>query len=250
MFEIKTHKLGIQKAKTFINDYRTQEKPKDMLCEEWEEYRIKRNDVLIYLKRLIGCNVDNNRFKERNEPDPIETTKFKNLNPDLKALHFAKSHIINNGTVSFNLNEVQRIDTAKLIMKRYALLNGEMGTGKTGQIFTVAESRKVKQKIILSSAVSIKQTWRPFLTANKKTFKIIKTSLDLDYSFEYWIITTNQLYQNKHLTERINKALSKISYNVQFLFDESHRMGPIGSSTQRAVYKAFINALCQVFILI
>lgn len=138
-------------------------------------------------------------------------------------------------------NEMQLADLGLILQKKYAILNWQMGTGKTSAIAAWARYKEQSNTFIVSAALAINMTWEPFMRRHNKKYIIPKTISDIEnlQKGTYVLLTLDYLIK---LRRHIKKYVKMISYNINFVFDESDEITNPGAKRTQAVLDCFRKA--------
>ena len=134
---------------------------------------------------------------------------------------------------------LQKHDLNLVLQKRYALLNWQQGSGKTAAVYHRAKYllkfRKVRNAVILAPAIATHMTWIPFLTVNRKRFKMIKTESDLENIPEgmFLVVSTSMLGR---LKQGLTRFVKRTSRKLCLVFDESDEItNPMSQRTRNVL---------------
>lgn len=244
LFEIKAHKGGkvLSKALALLDQLKSQEKPHGVDHKEWMKIALTEAKVLSRLRLMIGKSKKKRTKKESPAPCSIETTLFSKVRPHLKDIDFSNKFTFKNASGEWSLNDIQKEDCAKLITKKYSILNAEQGTGKTAMSFCVSERRNTRLTIVLAPALAVATTWADHLNQNGKTFQVIKKRSDVRFDVDYWLISFTGLSLGHKFPKFIKRQLRRISNNVQVVVDESDEMSNRNSKRYKAARTALSKA--------
>ena len=166
-------KLG--KCRAYLDKYLTQKQPEGMKYEEWQRIRITENKVLAYLRKALQSQNPKRKDPPRNNFDRPERRRryevewqsipFEELPPDPEIDRFLRCIVYTSRETGKEkrLNEIQLLDTNRILQKRYGFLQWEQGAGKTLHGIANAVYRilfnKVRHVFIVSTAISIRNNW-------------------------------------------------------------------------------------------
>lgn len=186
----------------------------EMVLEEDYSF-VDQTYMPVYKRRLGSYKRQSPAFKDI-QPDPV-ITRF------LDEFNLAKE---STGEV-IRLNEKQKADLNLIFQKKYGFLCWQMGGGKTiGAICWhkyLYENTNIRNGIVVSSAISIYQTWASVLPDFKKDYIIIKRIRDLDRikPRQIILITFEMLVK---LQKHLKKFIMQHSNNFALVIDESDEM--------------------------
>lgn len=226
-------------ALALVKKYNDQVRPDGMDYDEWEKVRLTEAKVLAQLRKYAGHKSKRKRKVDSRPADPIQLTPFSEIRPSAEVVSYLDGFTFKDNRGEHHLTEIQKSDVAKILMKRYGILNWEQGCGKTPAAFAVAEYRK-QLNVVIAPALAINGTWKPFLQTNKRTFQIVKKLNHVRTDVDYLLFSYSQLACKRTLVRQIKKTLSNVS--IHLICDESDEMTNRGSKTYKAVRSAFGSA--------
>lgn len=216
LFEAKREgQKNYNKALNLLSEYQNQKKPQDLTSEEWNKTKLTEQKVIWRLKRLAG----HKKTKRKKTARPVRQLQPFATEYPLSVDIFLEDFKFNNAHGTFSLNEIQKEDIAKSILKERSILNWEQGIGKTVAAYAVTQYRRARANIILAPALAIETTWKDHLDINGHSYKVVKSESDLDLSVDYLLITFTAL--DNRLSKKIRTLLRTISNNCQLIVDES-----------------------------
>lgn len=245
IYEIKQHRKPEQyiKALALIEKFQKQERDWRIPDQEWSKIALTEGKVLANLRKLAGFKPKKKRKAIIRPASTIQVTPFEFIQPSPELTKYVNKYRFINKFGTFQLNEIQQLDTARLISKPYAILNAEQGTGKTPQGYAVAEYRNVKKRIIISTSTAVDITWKNHLTFQGKTFKKINNISDIDMSVDYWLFSFDILSRRGRRFQKVVKGkLRKMRNNVQVIIDESDEMSNRSANRYKAIRAIFVKA--------
>lgn len=219
LFELQTHahtQKYYSRALEWVEKFRDQVKPGGMSEKEWEATKITEGKVLSYIKKyfkaaelervgakekqLQQISAKRQRKKERGYALSRLTWEQVEICPTLAQYCTEFSFVGGKGT-ECHFTDLQSYDLNRILQKPYALLNWEQGGGKTGVGHAwsnyLLTKKLVTKAVVLSTALSIKSTWKDHLTRNKESFKIVEKWEDLWAEVDYLLISFSMLAKLK-----------------------------------------------------
>lgn len=145
---------------------------------------------------------------------------------------------IGKGKKLCKFNAFQLNDLNFILQKRFAILNWQQGCGKTPAAHAWAKYKPMRNTFIVSAALAINLTWKPYLDNHKEKYVQVKTlkdvmnlqpgvfvllSFDFITRYEYWL-------------KRYIKANSQ---KVNLIFDESDEITNHAAKRTRAILNIF-----------
>ncbi len=143
---------------------------------------------------------------------------------------------------AYYFSKIQAFDANVIAQKDYASLNYEQGTGKTALSYAIMKyktnERNLRNVFVVSSAISIHQTWLEFMELQKENYVLITSLKDLEglKNGYYALITIEMLRKYKRQIKRYIKLNNE---RVGLLFDESHNLANANSKRTKATIDVF-----------
>lgn len=137
------------------------------------------------------------------------------------------------------LTELQKHDLSIALQRPYYILNWQQGSGKTPAALAWALYQPLNHVLVVSAALAINLTWKPFLTLNKVPFAHISHLSDLKKikPGDFLLISTDAIIKlKKHMQKFVKLQSNKIS----LIFDESDEI-----TNHNAKRTAAILAVCR-----
>lgn len=220
LYEMQTHRHLTRfypNAVQFIKRFQSQVKPESITYEKWAKTAITEKEVIGYFKRCFTL-AEKGEKKEPQQLSPKRSrqkervyqqfrTKFEDIEPQPEASVWidAFSFIGGKGT-ECKFTPIQRDDLNRLIQKRYALLNWEMGAGKTAVSLAWAMwqlmSYKAVQVIVCSTKLSIESTWADHLTRNGIPYRIVNKRSDYRADVPVLLLTFDGMKRSRRVTAK------------------------------------------------
>lgn len=170
------------------------------------------------------------RLREQNMAFP----KMKPL-PEL-SVYLDNATFVNKDLEVCEFTNLQKHDLNLVLQKRYALLNWQQGSGKTGAVYQRAKYllkfNKVRNVIILAPAIATNMTWEPFLRNNRERFRLIRGYKDLEAvaAGTFLVVSTSMLHKLKRYLMRFIKLSAR---RICLVFDESDEItNPVSQRTR------------------
>ena len=260
LFDIKRSKHVKHKYNECFNYYQqyyNQVKPESMKYEEWESIRITKKEVIDMLKNTLSSQhkkkstYKNNMGKvlRRKEKEYInQSQKFDNMKIDKNIENWLSDSVLFNYIegVETKLNDKQKYDLNKILQKKYALLQWDMGSGKSYTSLHYGkyrlEKNNCKNIFVVAPAIAIKNTYVDMLENFNLPFRIINTKDDINKinRGEFLLFTFNMVIK----TERwIKKFLKQQGKNFALILDESDSICNIDSKRCKSVLSCFRSSI-------
>lgn len=155
----------------------------------------------------------------------MQNLRFADMEEDVNLKEYLdRSTFINKDGEACEFTALQKHDLNLVLQKRYALLNWQQGSGKTAAVYYRArfllKFRKVRNAIILAPAIATNMTWIPFLSVNRKRFRVIRAESDLTNVPEgmFLVVSTSMLGK---LRRGLVRYVKQTSRKLCLVFDES-----------------------------
>lgn len=140
------------------------------------------------------------------------------------------------------LNEMQMHDTNLFLQKNYNFVQWEQGSGKTITGLAQAAYRmahnNIRNVIILSTAIAIRNNWVGMMECNRKKYVLIEKVEDIRSikRGQFVLITLNKLVE---LERFMKEFIRKGSQKYYLIFDESDNISNPYSKSTKAVLNCF-----------
>lgn len=176
----------------------------EALIKAAQEQGVELKDVEIIAPTKNAPSAKTLRRKERGYA--LSRTSFEDIPSNVPNLQkwVGEFTFIGGKNTACKFNEKQAHDFVKILQKPYALLSWEQGSGKTGVGHARAEYlRRAKitaKTVILSTATSIKITWKNHLKRNNASFIIVEKWEDIFAPVDYLLISFTSLTRKKSNT--------------------------------------------------
>jgi hypothetical protein len=171
-----------------------------------------------------------------------QTTSFKETTRNEKIDRFLdKFAFYNNKMQKCKFNEIQKQDLGLIFQKRYAILNWEMGGGKTCAAAAWAKFNPEHGTFIVGPSLAIEMTWEKFMILhNKKYIKVtsLKDVQKIDNS-TFVLISTGYVIKYK---KQLKSWIKKQGYKINFIFDESDEITSPSAKRTQAILDVFRRA--------
>jgi trans-aconitate methyltransferase len=140
------------------------------------------------------------------------------------------------------LNNIQSLDTNKMLQKQYGFIQWEQGSGKS--ISSIAqfkyrfEHNNIRNVFIVSTAIAINNTWDVILTNYRENYIRINCMEDINniQRGQIVLITLNMLSKYQR---QIKKYIKKQSQKVMLILDESDNISSPTSKRTKAVLNCY-----------
>ncbi|MFY0397893.1 DEAD/DEAH box helicase [Bacillus sp. YIM B13449] len=140
------------------------------------------------------------------------------------------------------LNDIQKTDTGKLLMKDHAYLQWGTGSGKSisaiAQIMYRQQHSNIKNVFIVAPAIAINNNWHDILISYGFNVKQIKSMKDIETieQGQIVIMTFNMLTKYERF---IKRYIKKQSQKVMLVLDEADNISNPSSKRTKAVLNCF-----------
>jgi len=140
------------------------------------------------------------------------------------------------------LNDIQKLDTNKILQKQYGLLQWSQGSGKSlsgisNSLYRL-KNTNIRNVFIVSTAIAINNTWDVILKNYKYDYIRINSLSDINniQHGQMVLITLNMLCKYQ---KQIKKYIKKQSQRVMLILDESDSISSPNSKRTKAVLDCF-----------
>lgn len=123
---------------------------------------------------------------------------------------------------AFHLNNVQAADVARLVQRDYAFFQADPGTGKTAQCWLWSREKAAPYTLILSTDLSIRQTWQPFLSLQGVAYQLLDKQRDVDTLAPGVLLLTFD--RMKSLYPQLKRALRGVRSKLCLIVDEADEL--------------------------
>lgn len=183
-------------------------------------------------------------IRRRQREHQIEQQKFSEMAEDPNISDWLNSFSLydSENEETIRLNSIQKHDINLVLQKRYALLQWEQGCGKTLAGIATSLYRMERGNVfctwVISSAISINNTWNVFLQnfGLPSTFVSKEADLNAISKGDFVIITLGML--NKY-RKQIKRWIKVHGQKVAFVFDESDEMTNPSSVRSKSALDCF-----------
>lgn len=239
-----------------LYDYRVAGRP----LEPWEKEVLDRDKGLARL------------FKKKRKFYELHSESIMDVEVnESEAARLREPVFTNPRGVQFSLNNIQSMDLARILPRRYAFLAYETGTGKTVMGLSWLLEKNRVASFILGPSIAIKGTWMTFLDANKIPYTLITSikqvrALKKEDIKGFFLITLSTLksnnvgktIQNKEeyqetekpkgsaMAKLLRQKLKLIGYKHAFLYDESDESSNMKSKQTQASLTGFRKSYCKL----
>jgi hypothetical protein len=245
-------KLG--KCRAYVDKFLTQKQPENMEYEVWQRIRLTEAKVLAYLRKALQSQNpkrkdpprNNLERPERRRGDEIEwqSIPFEELPADEEIDKFLRSLVYTSRETGDEkrLNEMQLLDTNRILQKRYGFLQWEQGSGKTlhgiaNAVYRILFNR-VLQVFIVSTAISIRNNWADVMPEFGIPAVLIDGLKDIGRLKDRRIalITVDMACKYRKQLRRYAKMKGQ---HIALIFDESDAITSVGSKRTKAMLEIF-----------
>lgn len=230
-----------------IKPYSTKEKRKLNAPSNMGLKEISITDLVIGIANLTDLDypVKSSYIKlieKKRREHKIQCMLFEDMQRDPEIDMELKRFVFRNGrSKRSKFNDLQVRDLGLVLQKKHAILNWQMGSGKTIAGFYWTTCLNTKYNFIVSTALSITNTWKTFLNAHDIDYIIIQDSNDFKKVKEGTYILLSFHYLKKCKRE-IKNLIRSSGNNVGLLFDESDEITNHTSAVTKNVLALFRRA--------
>jgi len=169
------------------------------------------------------------------------------LIPDEISKFFEKFYLVDQQKQKvIRLNEQQKLDTSRMLTKRYGCLSWTQGSGKSLAAIAwnsyLQESNKIAYTIVVAPAMAVNLTWKPILENYQKKFVHITSLTQLDSSIEKGTMLLISYERLNTLKKHIQKFMKLAAFKVAIIADESDEMTNFESKRSQAAMACFRRA--------
>jgi len=201
----------------------------DMVYYDEYPFHDKRFQKLVNRKRLAYEN---------------QTTPYQDITPDAEILAFLRDFTIYDSLneCDIKLNELQLMDTARILSKPYGIIQWEQGSGKTisalAQHFYRITHNNIFCSFVVSTAISIHNNWDVILPFYDIDCMVVREWEDVDKikRGQLVLVTLDMLIRLQRYVKRFVKMHCQ---KLFLLFDESDAITNIESKRSKAVKNCF-----------
>lgn len=174
----------------------------------------------------------------------VEQQKFSEMIEDADIKSWLDGFVLHDeeNEEDIMLNDLQKHDINLVLQKRYALLQWEQGCGKTLAGIAIGQYRTERQNafctFVVSSAISIKNTWDVMLPNFGIRYIMVNKLADLDkvQRGDFVLITLNKLGKYR---KQVKRWVRIHNQNIALCFDESDEMTNPSSLRTKSVLDCF-----------
>ncbi len=174
----------------------------------------------------------------------LQSTLFQDMQQDNSIKSFLDNLVITDyeNSEEIRLNDIQKLDTNKILQKQYGFLQWGQGSGKS--ISGIANSlyrlnnNQVNNVFIVSTAIAINNTWDVILKNYKYDYIRINKLSDIDniQHGQMVLVTLNMLCKYQ---KQLKKYIKMQSQKVMLVLDESDNISNPNSKRTKAVLNCF-----------
>lgn len=167
-----------------------------------------------------------------------QSIKFSDLSKFKKGTKYLNNFsFVSRGNVC-KFIDVQKNDIIKIIQKDYAVLNWQQGSGKSSAALAYAQYNPLKNTFIVSAALAINLTWKPFLDANGIKYVMVKQESDIALIKKGDFVLLTMEYAIRHQSA-LKDFIKSLSQKVTLVFDESDEITNNTSQRTKAILNIF-----------
>ena len=169
---------------------------------------------------------------------------FKDMTEDNTIKSFLDDLVItdHDNEEEIRLNDIQKIDTNKILQKQYGFLQWSQGSGKSlsgisNSLYRL-KNTNIRNVFIVSTAIAINNTWDVILANYKYDYIRINNLSDINniQNGQMVLVTLNMLCKYQR---QIKKFIKKQSQKVMLILDESDSISSPNSKRTKAVLDCF-----------
>jgi hypothetical protein len=201
----------------------------DMILQDFYPFADKTYCKLLINKQKVYSN------QSKLFPDMHEQENIKSFLENLVITDYDNDEEI-------RLNDIQKLDTNKILQKQYGFLQWGQGSGKSisgiAQSLYRLKNNNIRNVFIVSTAIAINNTWDVILKSYKYDYIRINNLFDIDNikHGQMVLITLNMLSKYQR---HIKKYIKKQSQKVMLILDESDSISSPVSKRTKAVLNCF-----------
>lgn len=202
------------------------------------------NDMILHnyypFEDKTYCKLWERKVKEYSQQSQL----FQDMEQDNNIKLFLDALVITDydNDEEIRLNDIQKLDTNKILQKQYGFLQWGQGSGKS--ISGIANSlyrldnSNIRNVFIVSSAIAINNTWDVILKNYKYNYIRINNLQDIDniQDGQMVLITLNMLSKYQR---QIKKYIKMQCQKVMLILDESDNISNPNSKRTKAVLSCF-----------
>lgn len=135
-------------------------------------------------------------------------------------------------------NDIQKADLKLILQKDFAILNWEMGGGKSMACAAWAKFKPQRNTFIISAALAIELTWVKIMKLHNRPFINIKSLKDV-YSIQPGMTILVSVDYAVKYRRHLAKYIKMQGYKVNLVFDESDEITNANAKRTKAVLSIF-----------
>ena len=183
-------------------------------------------------------------FIEKRNQYEQQNQSFKDMQENIQIKNYLNDLIITDyeNNEDIKLNDIQKLDTNKILQKNYGLIQWECGCGKSitgiAQMIYRLKNNNINNVFIVAPAIAINNTWDVILKNYKMDYIRINKLKDINniQQGQIAIITFNLLIRYQRL---IKKFIKQHNQNAMLLLDESDNISSPTAKRTKAVLNCF-----------
>jgi predicted RNA methylase len=205
---------------------------------------ISLNDMVLNDSYPFSDKTYYNLFKSKQKAFKQQSQLFCDMSEQENIKTFLTDLVITDyeNNEEIRLNDIQKLDTNKILQKQYGFLQWGQGSGKSISGIANAlyrlKNTNIKNTFIVSTAIAINNTWDVILNSYKYDYIRINELEDLNNikSGQMVLITLNMLCKYQR---HIKKFIKNQSQKVMLILDESDSISSPTSKRTKAVLNCF-----------